>query len=59
MENKFAAIPLRVPVTENMDAAYKLVKKVTNKIKGNIGYIYSMYALSFYSNIFLPRIIPR
>ncbi len=29
LENKFAAIPMLVPLTENMDSAYGQIKKVT------------------------------
>lgn len=59
LENKFAALPLRVPLTEDMQSAYPIIKKATAKLKGSLSYIYGMYALVFWSNWVLPRFVPR
>jgi hypothetical protein len=58
LENKFAAIPMIVPLTENMESAYKKIQKVTSSIK-NLPYIYINYAISYWSNILLPRFMPQ
>lgn len=42
-----------------MKSAYPIIKKATNKIKGSLSYIYAMYAMAFWSNILLPRFLPK
>ena len=55
LENKFAAIPLNVPLTETMESSYEKIKKVTKALKGSFGLIYGVYALTFWSVKLLPR----
>jgi len=58
LENKFAVLPVTLPLTENMSSAYPKVQKVTKFLKESMALVYAMYALTFYANIFCPRIIP-
>lgn len=58
LENKFAAIPMLVPLTENMEGAYSKIQKVTQTIK-SLPFFYINYALAFYGNILLPKFIPK
>ena len=59
LENKFAALPLSVPVVSDMKSAYPIIKKATSKIKGSLSFIYAMYAMTFWTNILVPRVIPK
>ena len=36
LENKFAAIPLTVPLMDKMEEAYPRIQKVTKALKGNL-----------------------
>ena len=54
MENKFTAMPLLVPLTKDMTSAYKQIKPITNSIKGSIGFMYGIYAISLWSSVLLP-----
>lgn len=58
-ENKFAAMTLKVPLTESMPEAYGPVKKVTKALKGALVEIYANYALSFWSAKLFPRAFCR
>lgn len=58
-ENKFAALPIKLPVIGSMRDSYKAISKITKKLKGTIGYIYSAYTVTYLSNIFGCRFIPR
>lgn len=58
LENKFAAIPMLVPLTEDMESAYGQIKKVTDTIK-SLPFFYINYALALISNILLPKFIPK
>jgi len=57
LENKFAAIPLNVPLTETMESSYEKIKKVTKALKGSFGLIYGVYALTFWTVKLLPRLL--
>lgn len=56
LENKFAAIPLTVPVTESMSKAYDKVTKISSVLRQNFSLVYSYYALIFWSQFLLPRL---
>ena len=55
LENKFAAIPLYVPLDTTMASAYNKITKVTKQLRNSIGHIYAVYAISFWSTMVLPR----
>lgn len=59
IENKFAALPIKMPLINNMKDSYKRIQKVTAQIKKQASLIYCSYAVSFYGTILLPRIFPR
>lgn len=59
LENKFAAIPLTIPMTKDMESAYPLIKKATKKLKNSMSFVYACYAMGFWSNILFPKIVPR
>ena len=57
MENKFAAIPLKLPLVDNMEKSYKSIAKLMKKnVKENYLAVYASYASAFYSNMILPRV---
>lgn len=57
LENKFAAIPLTVPTTDKMETSYGKIKSVTGQLRGSLGLIYAVYALSFWSTMLTPRAV--
>jgi hypothetical protein len=60
LENKFAAIPVMLPLFENMPEAYKTIQNLMKKrVKDNYLAVYASYASAFYSNMILPRTISR
>jgi NRPS condensation-like uncharacterized protein len=59
LENKFAAIPLSVPLVSTMEEAYPKIQKVTKFLKNSISQVYAMYAITFWSNALLPRYFPK
>ena len=59
LENKFAAIPLKIPLTASMPEAYPKIQKVTKVLKNSISQVYAMYALTYWSNALLPRYFPK
>ena len=46
LENKFASLPLAIPLAETMKDAYGPIGKVTKELKSKFGYIYAGYALT-------------
>jgi NRPS condensation-like uncharacterized protein len=59
LENKFSAIPLRVPLTPDMASSYGKIAAATLPVKKSIGFVYASYALSGFFGKVLPRIVPR
>ena len=59
LENKFAAIPLKLPIVESMEKGYPKIKKISNQLKKSIGLIYSSYAFVFYGSQILPRFVNK
>lgn len=55
LENKFAAIPITVPLSSSMDEAYVKIKKATKSLKNSMAIIYTTYAITSWSNKLLPR----
>lgn len=55
LENKFAAIPLRVPLTSSMEAAYRKVTRISKKLRNNFSMVYSYYAVAFWGQRYVPR----
>lgn len=59
MENKFACLPLEVPLPKTMEGAYKQISKETKKLKNSAGILYTMYAMSYWCNKLLPRFVSQ
>lgn len=55
LENKFAAMTLKVPLTSSMPEAYAPIKKVTKGLRSATAEIYALYAISFWSGKLIPR----
>ena len=58
LENKFSAIPINIPLVENMKDSYKHIQKATKVLKSSFPYMLLSYNISYWSNVFAPRIIP-
>jgi hypothetical protein len=58
-ENRFSALPIRVPILAKMKDSHVQIKKLTQQIKKNFGYIYSGYALTMWGTLLGPRSLPR
>lgn len=59
LENKFAALPFKCPLAEDMKSAYPVIKKATAYLKGSLSFLYGMYALAYWSNAVCPRFMPK
>jgi hypothetical protein len=55
LENKFAAMALRLPLTESMEAAYPKIQKVTAAIRGGLPYLYASYSVAHWFNKLMPN----
>ena len=54
LENKFAVVPLRVPLTTDLDEALRIIPHVTSKMKQALGEVYTTYFFTKMSLLFLP-----
>ena len=54
LENKFAVVPLRIPLTNDINEALNLIPTITSKIKSAIGEVYAAYFFTKLSLVFLP-----
>ena len=59
MENKFAVLPVTVPLSDTTEQAYSKISKATKSLKSSMGILYAMYALSFWVNKLFSRSIAR
>ena len=50
LENKFTGLPLTVPMVSDMASSYSIIKEATKSLKGSMGFVYSIYALSFWTS---------
>lgn len=57
LENKYAPLPIILPLIKNMEDAYEPISKVTKKLKNIMGYIYSSYVVAYTSSMCLARYI--
>jgi len=58
IENKFAAVPLLIPLCKSMKDSYESMKKVSKKLRGSIPLIYSTYFNTIVVNSVLPKCLP-
>jgi hypothetical protein len=56
-ENKFAAMTIKVPLTNSMPESYAPIKKATKVLKSALTEIYANYAISFWSGKLIPRLL--
>lgn len=62
LENKFAALPLTVPLTTSMEQAYPQIKQASKAIKNSFSsflFVYGTYWVQKFSNTILPRVMTR
>ena len=59
MENKFAALPLKMPLVGTMKQGYIPISKATKKLKSSAAYIYASYFVSFWVTVLGARFMPR
>lgn len=59
MENKFACLPLEVPLSKTMEESYAKINQATKSLKNGMGMLYSMYAMSYWCNKLFPRAFCR
>jgi len=58
LENKFSAIPMKLPLTDSMEKAYKPIRNITKGLKKEFMMIYTSYAFTMYCQKLLPRFVP-
>jgi hypothetical protein len=54
LENKFAPIPLTIPLSKDLIEAFKLIPKASSKLRNAFGEVYATYAGSYYSSMLSP-----
>lgn len=59
LENKFSAMPLRVPLSDTMEAAYKKIPAVTRHLKSNAVMVYAQYVFTIIFNSIMPKELVR
>ena len=59
IENKFAALPLKMPLITHMRDSYNTISRVTKQLKSSIGYVYTAYFITKLANMVSPKIMPR
>lgn len=47
-ENKFAPMPMTIPLHEDIFTSIKEIAKVTARLRSRIGEVYATYAMTFY-----------
>lgn len=53
-ENKFAPIPLRIPIEEDIKESLRVVPEITKTLRTKFFETYAMYAMSYYTSMFSP-----
>lgn len=53
-ENKFAPVPLRIPLYADISKSLELVPKVTGILRDQFIDVYAMYAMTYYFAMFAP-----
>lgn len=56
-ENKFAPVPLIVPLNKSLDDSFKAVPPVTRLIRDHFIDIYGTYAMTYYFTMFAPYFV--
>ena len=56
-ENKFAPVPLVIPLDSDITKSIQKVTKVTASLRNSFAEIYATYAMSFWSTMFVPHFI--
>lgn len=59
MENKFACLPMEVPLSSTMEEAYTKIHKASKTLKNSAGITYAMYAMAYWCNKLLPRVMSQ
>lgn len=59
LENKFSAIPIKLPLVGQIKDAYSKVSMITKQIKSSFSYVYCAYALTYWANLLFPRFVTR
>jgi len=54
LENKFAPLPLTIPLDSDIERSLSEVYKVTSKLRSSFGDVYATYAATFYIGMFAP-----
>jgi len=54
LENKFAVVPLTVPLYEDMQKSISQISKATAKLRNAFGSVYTTYFLSKIATLFFP-----
>lgn len=57
LENKFAPVPLPIPLFENVVTSLQEISKITSKLRSSFGEIYATYALSYYCAMIMPYFV--
>jgi len=59
IENRFSIMPLRIPLCDSMQGSYKTMNKLSTTLKNLYGFVYGVYAVTFWSSLIMPRFINK
>jgi hypothetical protein len=59
IENRFSVMPIRIPLFGNMKESYKTMNKLSNYLKNLYGFVYGVYAMSFWTSQLFPRSVNK
>jgi len=54
LENKFAVVPLRVPLFDDLKISLKEIPKATSKLRSAFGEVYTTYSLTKFATKYFP-----
>ena len=59
LENKFATLPMKIPLVPGMQNSYSKITKVLAPLKGSFPFVYASYAMTYWMSNLSPRVIPN
>lgn len=59
LENKFACLPLMLPLVKNMKDYYPTIIKVTSPLKKSVPMVYASYILTRFGSRIMPKMLAR
>ena len=56
-ENKFTAVPLRIPLHKDINKSFTEIAQITNRMKTQFGDVYATYLNCYILSMFAPYVV--